>query len=92
MSIPELQSVRLVVQRAQEGLSLGYRLIAHPPPQGTKFKPAHFSSRELLLKRLKAALPEFDSQLLEGERSGEIIFAREMALSMAQLSVLGLLY
>ena len=92
MGIPELHSVRLVVQRAQAGLSPGYRLVAYPPPQGTKFQPVNFSSRELLLKRLKAALPEFDSQLLEGEHSGEIIFAREVALSIAQLSVLGLLY
>jgi hypothetical protein len=41
---------------------------------------------------LQAAVPEFDSQLLEGERSGEIIFACEMLLSVAQLLVLGLLY
>lgn len=92
MRTHELHPIRLVVQRLRGNSSVSsYRLVAYPPPEGTTFWPVNFSSREQLLDRLRAALPDFDSRLLDEADAGEIIFSREMDLSSAQLSILGLL-
>ena len=49
-----------------------------------------FSSRDQLIECLRAALPASDSLVLDEDHDGHI-FVREVQLSSAQLSILGLL-
>jgi len=85
-------TIRLVVQRVQGGSSVSaYRLIAYPPPEGKTFWPVDFSSRDQLIECLRAAFPASDSLVLDEDHGGHIIFVREVQLSSAQLSMLGLL-
>jgi len=92
MSSPDRHPIRLVVQLVQEGSSpqLGYRVVAYPAPKGVKLRPATFSSREQLLQQLRTALPDFDPKLLASGDQPQVLFAGDMQLTTAQLSLLGL--
>lgn len=92
MATPDRYPIRLVVQLVQEGNPphSGYRVVAYPAPSGVTLRPATFSSREQLLQRLQSALPDFDPELLAGSHEARVLFARDMELTNAQLSLLGL--
>ena len=87
-----LRSVRLVIQLVRDDTEPHYRVAVYPGPRGV---PLHrkFSSRDELLKRLRAAIPDFDEKNLVGaSEATQILFAQSMELSDAQLSSLGLVY
>jgi hypothetical protein len=92
MSSPITNSVRLVIQRVQDGTKPHYCVAAYPGPRGGPLH-ARFSSHHELLERLRAAIPGFDEKpLLETSEASEILFAELMELSDAQLTSLGLAY
>jgi hypothetical protein len=92
MSSPDRHPIRLVVQLVLEGSppQSQYRVVAYPAPRGVKLRPAAFSSRELLLQQLRTALPDFDLKLLATGAQPQVLFAGDMQLTIAQLSLLGL--
>lgn len=91
MITPRLHTIRLIVQRVQSGSSdATYRLVAYPDPNGTTLHPVTFSSKDQLLQRLRTAFPDFDPHLLRENHDSSIVFAHEMELTSAQLSILGL--
>lgn len=91
MTAEGLHSIRLVVQRVRGVSSQGYRLLAYPPPEGMTFRPVDFPFKDQLLERFRAAFRDFHAELLREDREGDVIFAAEMELTSAQLSILGLL-
>jgi hypothetical protein len=92
MSSPDRNAIRLVVQLVQDSSSPhpGYRVVAYPAPKGMKLRPATFSSRDQLLQSLRTALPDFDPQILTPGNETQVLFAQELELTSAQLSILGL--
>jgi hypothetical protein len=92
MSSPDRHPIRLVVQLVLEGSppQHQYRVVAYPAPQGVKLRPSTFSSRELLLQQIRTALPDFDPKLLASGDQPQVLFAGDMQLTIAQLSLLGL--
>ncbi len=85
--------LRVVIQQLGVSPAPSYRIIVY----GDEESPHHsdFSSAELLLERLRAAITDFDvSQLclnpLE-QGQGSIVFVGELKLARTQLSVLGLI-
>jgi len=92
MSSPDRHPIRVVVQLVLEGSppQSQYRVVAYPAPGGVKLRPATFSSREQLLQQVGAALPDFDPKLLAAGDEPQVLFAGDMQLTIAQLSVLGL--
>jgi hypothetical protein len=92
MSSPDRHPIRLVVQLVLEGSppQSRYRVVAYPAPKGVKLRPAIFSSRERLLQELKTVLPDFDPKLLASGDKPQVLFAADMELTIAQLSLLGL--
>jgi hypothetical protein len=92
MSSLHTNSVRLVIQRVQDGTKSHYRVAVYPGPRGATLH-AKFSSRDDLSQRLRAAIPDFDDKRLVGtSEASEILFAELTELSDAQLSSLGLRY
>ena len=92
MLAADRHSLRLVVQHVWENASgrSSYRLIAYSNDH--TYPPVQFESVDDLLKVLKAALPELDASSFPRERRPvtSILFADELELSTAQLSILGL--
>ena len=89
MSSGETQ-VRLVIQSipARGESSLQYRVVVYPEREG--FHGALiFSSREELLARLRAAIPQFDmGQVRQAEAAARILFAGTVELSDSQMAKL----
>ena len=85
-------TIRLIIQRVQDSRSSTpvYGLIAYPAPKGTTLQPANFSTRDSLLLRLQTALPDLHPQFLPETLDTQIVFAQEVELTTAQLSILGL--
>jgi hypothetical protein len=69
---------------------MSYRLLAYPPPPGTHLQPNNVASREELIRRVQSAIPNFDNGLLAEGKDAQVLFAREISLTMEQLSQLGL--
>jgi len=92
MSSPDRHPIRLVVQLVLEGSppQSQYRVVAYPAPKGVKLRLATFTSREQLLQQVRAALPDFDPKLLASGAQPQLLFAADMHLTIAQLSLLGL--
>jgi hypothetical protein len=85
-------TIRLVIQRVQDTRSPTpvYGLIAYPAPKGTTLRPANFSSRDSLLVRLRSALPDLEPEFLPETLETQIVFAKDVELTNAQLLILGL--
>ena len=84
-------AIRLVVQRVQRRVfRFGISADRLSSSGGKTFWPVDFSSRDQLIECLRAALPASDSLVLDEDHDGHI-FVREVQLSSAQLSILGLL-
>jgi len=92
MSSPDRHPIRLVVQLVLEGSppQSRYRAVAYPAPTGVKLRPAIFSSREQLLQEFQAAIPDFKAQLVASGEEPQVLFAADMELTTAQLSLVGL--
>ena len=84
--------IRLVIQRMSGGNppQISYRILAYPLPPGTRLQPNNVASREDLIRQVRAAIPNFDNALLAEGNDAQVLFAREMSLTMEQLSQLGL--
>jgi len=91
MTAEGIHSIRIVVQRVRGVPIQGYRLLAYPSPEGMTLRPVDFPFKDQLLERFRAAISDFHPELLREDREGDVIFAAEMQLSSAQLSILGLL-
>lgn len=90
MSANDLYPLRMVIQ--QIGVEPAYRVVVY----GDFEKPRHadFSSGQMLLEALHAALPHFDTSDLSldplHEGGGSIVFASAIELNDRQLGLLGL--
>lgn len=84
------KQVRLVIQSspARGNASLQYRVVVYPERKGFH-GPLIFSSREELLARLAAAIPQFDaSQVRQPEGVARILFAGTVDLTDSQIAKL----
>ncbi len=82
------KQVRLVIQSIVAGkyASLQYRVVVYPEREGFH-GPLIFSSREELLARLQAAIPQFDTgQVRQAEAAARILFAGTVELSDLQMA------
>jgi hypothetical protein len=81
--------VRLVIQcLSKSGGTPVYRVILYPERKGFR-TPLTFSSRDELLQRLKAAIPDFDpKQLREPQGSTRILLAETLELTDDQVAKL----
>jgi len=69
----------------------GYRIVGYRDPEGTTLWSVTLPFQGQRLHHLQTAIPDFDPQLLNEDHKARIVFAHEMELTNAQLSVLGLL-
>jgi hypothetical protein len=92
MSPTDRHALRLVVQHVWESSSArsSYRIIAYSNDR--TYRPVEFESLDDLLRLLGKALPEFDVNGFPKRQTSatSILFADEMELTEAQLSILGL--
>jgi hypothetical protein len=86
-------SVRLVVQAVagEDSSEASYRVLVYPRRKCMRDQPATFESRRELMRRLQAAIPSITASMLTpADESTQIVFARELELTDAQLAILGL--
>jgi hypothetical protein len=93
MAQSDPHSLRLVIQRVGDDFAGGssYRIIAYSDER--KYRPSQFGSLHLLLKSVKAALPDFDASVISSESpvpGSSILFADAVELNDAQLALIGL--
>jgi hypothetical protein len=81
--------VRLVVQYLGKGQPEPYRVIVYPDRAAFR-TPRCFTTRDELIRRLRAILPRLDGAVLEPNSgiSPQIVFAESVELSDAQLAEL----
>ncbi|HLY97947.1 MAG TPA: hypothetical protein VKT33_02670 [Candidatus Angelobacter sp.] len=86
------RSTRIVIQciYRQLGVFLCYRVVVYQ--DGSLFQPLEFSSLDSLIAAFRTINPEFGGDAICQDNSGQthIVFTKDMLLSRAQLTSLGL--
>jgi hypothetical protein len=93
MPLSDRHSLRLVIQRVRNDFARAssYRIIAYSDER--TYRASQFDSLHVLMKALKAALPDFDASVISSEstsKDSSILFADAVELSDAQLALIGL--
>jgi hypothetical protein len=89
-AMSSLHAVRLVVQFVRDATKPLYRVVVYPGPRDVPLS-VDVLSRDELLERLRATIPDFDEKHILGtSEATQIVFAEHMELSDTQLSSLGL--
>lgn len=92
MSENDAYVLRLVIQQLEVSENPGYRVTVY----GDDLAPRHkdFDNEQILLKALRAAIPDFDFSKTVmnplGKGQGSMAFVGERRLDKTQLSILGL--